>query len=208
MKALATLFCLVIIAVAGCKNGDDTIVYSDECNGSTRCGDGCCSASEVGICAEDCRVCGDRLCAPGEETSCTQDCFLCGNDICEDGERGWCISDCHRCTNLDSYWSMVSCDDVQYCWDESPCVECGDGVCDWLEDAAGWCPDCTEIECGDENCNWWEVGVCFEDCWMVCGDMHCDEMENADACPEDCAECGDGFCDPGEEDFCFADCWR
>jgi hypothetical protein len=202
-----------VVAFAGCEQ--DEIVCPGEVL-PEECGDGHCGWFEWSECPDDCVVCGDRICDPSEtHESCSRDCFECSDGKCGDGERGWCISDCHTCSNQETYASMVPCDDVQYCSEDSPCDVCGDGVCTWIEDYTMTCPDCPSFDavCGDGECNWWEVGVCYEDCWMVCGDFHCDERENAEACPVDCAVCGDGYCDFDndgwfdEADYCHIDCF-
>jgi hypothetical protein len=197
---------LAYLTISGCDPEQDVVCPFE--NLEEVCGDGWCEWTEFVICPEDCVICGDGICDGTETESCSLDCFECGDGVCGDAERGWCISDCHNCSNQETYASMVPCDDVQYCSEDSPCDVCGDGECTWIEDYTMTCPDCPSYDavCGDGECNWWEVGVCYEDCWMVCGDLYCDEAENADACPEDCAVCGDGHCHPGEE-LCHVDCF-
>ncbi len=204
---------LAVSVLGGCEDQGPTACPNEYL--PAVCGDGWCDWSEFAVCPEDCIICGDRICDDEEVDSCSEDCFECGDGVCGDGERGWCIRDCHTCSNQITYQAMVPCDDIQYCWDEAPCDVCGDGICTWIEDYTMTCPDCPsyDAECGDGDCNWWEVGVCLEDCWMVCGDRHCDERETADVCPEDCAVCGDGQCDFApdgsfdEADYCNADCF-
>ena len=101
------------------------------CPADCRCGDGRCSPSEVGRCANDCGTCGNYICqAPAENPlTCKKDCpDTCGDAFCSGLEtKSSCPSDCaDRCPDAalypglhrvcgDGHCAMASGDDPESC---------------------------------------------------------------------------------------------
>ena len=155
--------------------------------------------------------CGDGQCSENESScTCPYDCGEPGTEAsnCEDGVD----NDCDGATD---------CFDTDCGGDVSCPGDCGNGLCDPLENCTICSEDCiskirgaprTRYCCGDGACEGAENGTnCGVDCGgTFCGDGTCDPGEDGINCPSDCgggSYCGDGNCDFGEDPCnCDADC--
>ena len=166
MRISAVVF---VCAFAGCSwggdggtgpGGPDASVGGGGGGGSPVCGDGVCSASEVGSCTSDCGsgggnnnpagpVCGNNTCETGETSaSCPNDCG--GGGGSGSGGGGACPSNIQDCL----FCALAG----QMCpagLDMTSCTAClaggggglpgscnNDGVCDPAEMADPTCADC------------------------------------------------------------------
>lgn len=85
---------------------------------------------------------------------------------------------------------------------------CGDGVCEFGENAATCAVDC-QMSCGDGLCTGGEnARTCDSDCPAQCGDGACSHDEVPSSCPADCGTvCGDFSCTGAETaQTCATDC--
>ncbi len=211
-----------------CGNG--TKDGSEQCddNNNTN-GDGC-SAGCVIESGFQCSVPGgSSSSASGAGTSAGPGCVIagCRNEICLDASQSPPSGSCTP-SRLDRCYQV---------WGK--CEKQSNGSCSWTQDSA--LTSC--LKCGDGVCDSSETfmtdfivpGVCAEDCGyapfmrpppdcVICGDNRCENNENAQNCPKDCASnphttrqnppdclqqvCGDGFCDAfnNERTTCPQDC--
>jgi hypothetical protein len=221
-----------------CVDEVDAFGCGDCGGGGADCGDGDCDVDEdCEICPADCGPClgcGDGWCDMVEDCeSCPADCGPCGTgDCCAVGDAPGCgdifVQDC-VCSKdawcCDNEWDQTCVDEVEGfgCGDcGGGGAECGDLICQPVEDCAS-CPqdcgacggigDCCEAQegpgCGDSSL---QACVCAQDsfCCEFVWDSVCVDEVNDFGCG-DCTgtgpSCGDGACVAGEDCiFCPADC--
>ena len=217
------------------------------CGPTPVCGDGSCTAGEDACgCPQDCWDPTDWTCAYGWFADGTCDCTCGVPDFCDcnPGECGFCgDNQCgageNQCNCAADCWSPVGwfCDQAK--WGDGNCdcacgqvdscdcslgdcgEVCGDGTCEFLEDANNCCEDCgncalmgcpSVCQCDPSCCVAWTPDCQAQCNGTSCGDATCQPCENVGSCPFDCDDtCGNGLCQPGfGEDHCNcqADCWN
>ena len=137
--------------------------------------------------------CGDGECGPGESpNSCPEDCGAPGGP---GGDLEDCLED--NCE-----------DELEACLDDADCVAAYECIQDCPAGDQGCLFQCSQIAgfsgaainlglCGQSS-------GCFEGDAPSCGDGVCGPGENANSCPQDCANDG-GECAPGCPDFWIGD---
>lgn len=160
-------------------------------------------------------TCGDGYCELQED------------DISLGVEGGWCPEDCGTLDNTDGAWLnacggynanqcwMFDDDNDEchaHCWGARPADRLAFAQCADPEDGSECLhQDCTAylgMKCGDLMCDQGEDATnCPLDCGDVCGDAWCSSSETADSCPQDCSTtCGDGWCAIESCSSCPEDC--
>jgi hypothetical protein len=186
------------------------------CNGEETCDGGICQSGTAPNCNDG---------VPCTVDSCNED-----TDSCENvPEDGFC-DDGIYCNGSEACDPLLGCQPGidpcpgQTCDEETQsCMDCGNGVCDGVEDCHTCPGDCISGE-GGGTCEACFKGVCNGDCHPVkegpecadcapgycCGDGVCEGAEDSYFCEKDCGPppvCGDGNCDPGEDSCnCSDDC--
>ena len=205
-----------------CTAGEDACGCPQDCWDSTgwTCayswfGDGTCDCNcgVADFCdcnPGECGFCGDGTCGAGEnQCNCAADCWSPVGWFCDTVRWGDGICDC-ACGQVDACdCTLGGCGEV-----------CGDGTCEFLEDANNCCEDCgncammgcaSVCQCDPSCCEAWTPDCQVQCNGTSCGDATCQPCEDATSCPFDCQDqCGNGLCQPGfGEDHCncVADCW-
>lgn len=158
-----------------------------------------------GLCAV-CQQQGEAACETATEAvfdisrTPIEACAACGDGVCSPGE------------------SAVENDgDATFCPQDCSSSNCGDGICDALENFSCQpndpnciaCPQDCNNTCGDGTCEGTESPQsCPQDCGVTCGDGNCERGETPESCPQDCrSTCGDFSCQPDERvESCPVDC--
>jgi len=127
--------------------------------------------------------------------------FALTTPACEESGSESCSSICdwRACGEFDSCTcgycpSGYQCVNYQ-CEKEKDGPECGDGMCEGVEDCTSCAADCGECEemCGNATCGSGETcATCPADCGPcenTCGDGGCAGGESCQTCPVDCGDC-------------------